>query len=127
MVAGVGVDVIAVARVRTAFSKHGGRVASRVFTTEELSEAGEGPSRWQRLAARFAAKEAVMKALGSGLWQIPLTDICIARHQSGRPCVSLTGRAAERAQALGITRILVSMSHERDYAVAHATALAGGE
>lgn len=125
MVIGIGVDIVSVERLKKAFERQGERLYRRVFTEQEMFTAGDKAQHWQRLAARFAAKEAVMKCLGTGMWQVAFTDICILNEPGGRPVVSLGGRAADRAARMGVTRVLVSMSHERDYAVAYAMALAG--
>lgn len=124
MVTGIGVDIISVERFARAFDGKPVRLR-RVFTEQELNDCQAGPSTWQRLAARFAAKEAVMKSLGAGIWQISFLDISVGRESSGRPCVSLSGNAEAAARRLGVTTVLISMSHEKTHAIAYATALAG--
>ncbi len=127
MVIGVGVDVISVGRVQSMLERRGSRVVARLFSPGEVAEAGMGVTAYERFAARWAAKEAVLKSLGSGLWQVPLRDITIARGPDGRPAASLSGKAQERADSLGVTTVMVSMSHEHEYAVAFAVAIKGGD
>jgi holo-[acyl-carrier protein] synthase len=127
VVAGVGVDIISVARVRSMLERRGARAMYRLFSPGEVAEAGTGVMAYERLASRWAAKEAVLKSLGSGLWQVPLRDIVVTKGQDGRPEVSLQGKAQERATCLGVTGIQVSMSHEHEYAVAFAVALKGDD
>jgi holo-[acyl-carrier protein] synthase len=119
-VLGVGVDLVEVARVERLLCHS--RAAWRLFTPGERAAAGEGAMRAQRLAARFAAKEAVVKALG-GVGALGFHDIEVVRPEGEAARVRLTGRAAERARERGVREVLVSMSHVGAYAVAHATAV----
>jgi holo-[acyl-carrier protein] synthase len=121
VVLGVGVDVVEVARVRRAVQRWGQAFLARVFTPGELQHATarDGPV---RLAARFAAKEAVMKALGCGWGRVRFRDIEILRDPSGRPHARLHGEAARVAERLGVAAVHVSLSHAREYAVAVAVA-----
>lgn len=120
MIAGLGVDLVEVARLRQ--SPRAERLLARLFTPVELAES-EGAQRWLSLAARFAAKEAVLKALGTGLRGMGWQDIEIRRDALGKPTVRLAGGAARRAGELGVTEVLVSLSHTREYAVAQAMAI----
>jgi len=99
----------------------------RLFTAGELSD-GRANNR-EYLASRFAAKEAVMKSLGSGMGDISFTDIEVYHTDGGAPAVRLSGAAYRRATEIGASRVLVSVSHDRDYVCAFAVALgrAGGE
>ena len=123
-VVGIGVDVVDVARMDMALSgPRGERLRERVFTARERVECERQPKlRAQRYAARFAAKEAVLKALGSRTrWGFAWPEIEITRDAvSGAPAVTLKGRVAASAQALGARRILVSLSHESTLAFAEA-------
>ncbi len=119
---GVGIDIVEVSRVARLLGHR--RAAERLFTAGERGAAGEGAMRLQRLAARFAAKEAVVKALG-GVGALGFHDIEVVRARGEAAWVRLSGRAAERAEARGVVRVLVSMSHVSGYAVAEATALGG--
>ncbi len=125
MLVGVGLDVIEVARIRGAVARRGERLLSRLFTPAELEyclEAAE-PERGRRLAARFAAKEAVRKSLGAGRSEAGWRDVEITRAPSGQPGVILHGRLALSAKRQGVSRILISMAHAKDYAAAQATAV----
>ena len=109
----VGVDIIEIARVEASLRRYGDRFRRRVYRAAELLETGErGPS----LAARFAAKEAAIKALGSST--IALHEIEVVRPAGSRPELRLHGRAADRAAELGVQEVALSLSHSRDFAVA---------
>lgn len=110
-----GVDIIEISRIAGVFQRYGQRFLDRIYTPEEIAYCrGRAPN----LAGRFAAKEAVMKALGTGVRGVGWKDIEVARHESGAPSILLYGRAKSRAQRLGVYDISVSMSHSGDYAVA---------
>jgi len=119
MILGIGVDICNVDRLSELRRKYGPRFLDRVFTPVEQQRCGAGPGCDERYAARFAAKEAVMKALGTG-WNRGLTfaDIQVATEDSGRPVVTICGGARELADRLGVAHIHISLSHERDNAVA---------
>ncbi len=118
-----GVDLVEIARVQASAERFGDRFLTRVFTAAELAIcAGRPPS----LAARFAAKEAVAKALGTGVWRcgVEWTDIEILRdEESHEPCLILHGAAAERSEQLGATEWSVSLTHSRETAVAFTVAV----
>jgi holo-[acyl-carrier protein] synthase len=110
-----GVDIIEIGRVGRLLEGYGQRFLDRVYTPEEIAYCrGRAPN----LAARFAAKEATMKALGTGVRGVSWKDIEVVRHESGAPAIKLHGRAKRRAQRLGLQEIAVSLSHSREYAVA---------
>jgi holo-[acyl-carrier protein] synthase len=119
-----GVDLVEIDRVKWVLARHGDRFLERVFTqTEVLYCRGRLPE----LAARFAAKEAVSKALGVGMRMmsrdgIDWHDAEIVGDVRGKPLIRLHGRAAERAEELGLTEWAVSLSHTREYAVAFVAA-----
>ena len=118
-----GVDIIELERMRIAIERHGQRFLQRVYTPAELTHCGE---RLESLAGRFAAKEAVAKALGTGIWRhgVCWTDIEIDREPaSGRPLLHLHGAAARRADALGLREWSLSISHDRSRAIAFVVAL----
>ena len=125
--AGVGVDLCAVSRMERALEKPG--FLARVFAPQErayLEEKGRG--RAQSAAAMFAAKEAVAKALGTGMsGGVCFEQIEVTHDALGAPCVQLCGAAQERLMALGGGRVLLSLSHEGDMAMAFAVIEAGGE
>ena len=122
MIRGIGVDIIEVDRIRRATVRWGEGFLSRIFTPGERRHAGRSRVSAERLAGRFAAKEAVMKALGLGWGRMGWHEIEIEGDPSGRPIVRLTGRAARAAADLGVQAWFVSISHTRDLAVAHAVA-----
>ncbi len=107
---GLGVDSVDVARFRSVLARTP-RLAIRVFTAAERDYAALQRDPTQRLAARFAAKEATMKALGVGLGQVRLVDIEVSRQPSGAPGLVLHGGAAALADTLGVTRWWLSMTH----------------
>jgi holo-[acyl-carrier protein] synthase len=111
----VGIDIIKVDRIRTALARFGERFSKRVLTTSEQRYVRARP---ETFAGRWAAKEAVSKVLGLGVRGIGWRDIEIERLPTGQPAVRLHGRAAARAEQLGMDRIAVSITHESDYAVA---------
>ncbi len=111
----VGIDMIAIPRVRRVIERHDGRFLRRVYTPEEAAFCR---GRVSELAARFAAKEAVMKALGTGVRGVGWRDIEILPNRRGKPLVYLYGRARERAERIGLRGLDVSLSHEREFAIA---------
>ena len=119
MLVGIGVDIEEVERVRVAIERHGRRLLERVYTPGEIAYVEDKANRWERYAARFAAKEAASKALGTGWAQgVGWRDVEIVNEPGGRPTLVLHGRARERADALGCARTWVSLSHTRGQAVA---------
>ena len=123
MIAGIGTDVIETERMRSAITRHGDRFLTPVFTSDEIAGAPTGPARDAYFAARWAAKEAVSKALGTGIGtECAWTDVTVRRGPAGEPLVDLSGAARCSARRRGIGRIHVSLSHERNLAVAMAVA-----
>lgn len=111
----VGVDIIEIERVARAMSRWGERFLAHVYTPQEIAFCdGRAPE----LAARFAAKEAIAKALGTGLAGIAWCEMEVLPDPRGKPLVRLYGRAAERARLLGLESFAISLSHSREYAVA---------
>lgn len=111
----VGLDIIRVERIRDALDRFGERFAGRVLTP---AEARYVRGRAETFAGRWAAKEAVSKVLGLGVRGVGWRDIEIERLPTGQPAVRLHGRAARRADQLGLERVAVSITHEREYALA---------
>jgi len=111
----VGIDIIKVARIRDTLARFGARFSRRVLTPNEQRYVRDRP---ETFAGRWAAKEAVSKVLGLGVRGIGWRDIEVERLPTGQPAVRLHGRAAERAQQLGMDRIALSITHESDYALA---------
>lgn len=111
----VGVDIIEIDRVAATLARFGDRFLQRIYTASEIAYCrGRAP----QLAARFAAKEAVMKALGTGTRGVGWQEVEVTRKRSGEPGIALHGRAATRAEKLGIDHLALSLSHSRHYAVA---------
>jgi holo-[acyl-carrier protein] synthase len=118
---GLGVDICEIARMERAIARHG-TLRERVFTAEERAYCDRKARPAESYAGRFAAREATIKALGGyrgKRWQ----DIHVSRHPSGAPSVILEGNAKRRADALGITRVLITFTHEQTNAVAFAVAV----
>ena len=118
-----GVDLIEIARIQQAIDQHGERFLRRIYTTTEQQDC---QGRTESLAARFAAKEAVAKALGTGIWrqEVDWTDIEIVRDPAtGAPLLLLHQAAAAHAQRQGLTEWSVSLSHDRERAIAFVVAL----
>ena len=114
-----GVDIIEIPRIKQVLDRYGQRFLKRVFTPDEIAYCrGRAPN----LAGRFAAKEAAMKALGTGVRGVSWKDIEVVRAESGAPSVTLHGRAEERAVRLRLIDISVSISHSRGDAVAFVVA-----
>ncbi len=116
----IGVDMIEVERVRRALARHGERFYARFFTEREREICAEQP---QRLAARFAAKEAAAKALGTGIGDVRWVDLEIACDARGRPILKLHGAAAALARDLHLAAWEVSLSHTETHAIAFVVAL----
>src|ERR1700736_277795 len=116
----VGIDIIEVARVRKVFERHGERFLKRVYTEREIQQCRGKP---QRLAGRFAAKEAISKALGTGIHGVAWREMEIVQLRSGRPTVSLHGNAKQRAELLGISAFDVSMADLVQFSIAIAVAI----
>ncbi|MBI3971635.1 MAG: holo-ACP synthase [Chloroflexi bacterium] len=113
--ASVGVDIIEIERFAAVVERWGERFLHRVFTQAELRYCR---ARVPELAARFAGKEAISKALGTGIRGLAWRDMEILPDALGKPLVTLHDRARARAEALGLTHFAISLSHSRDYAVA---------
>lgn len=123
-VIGHGIDLVEVAALRRWIEDPRDPLVPRCFTTDEIAEIGEGPDRIQRLAGRFAAKEAVLKALGTGFGDgVAFKDVVVCRKPGGPPEVVLSGGAALAAQGLGVTDWRLSISHAGSMAIASAIAL----
>lgn len=118
-----GVDIIEIPRIKQTLDRYGQRFLDRIFTADEIAYCrGRAPN----LAGRFAAKEATMKALGTGVRGVSWKDIEVVRAESGAPSVKLHGRAEKRAERLQVAEITLSISHSREYAVAFVVALRDG-
>lgn len=120
-IVGLGVDICEIARMERAISRHP-TLRDRVFTPEEISYCDTKARPAESYAGRFSAREATIKALGGyrgRRWQ----DISVTRHPSGDPAIRLDGNAKRRADALGVTDVLITFTHEKTSAVAFAIAI----
>ncbi len=118
MIVGLGLDVVDVARVASILERSAESFLRRILHPDEdaaRARTAEGPA---YISGQFAAKEAVMKALGTGTRGIGWREVEVTRRRSGQPDIELHGRAIERARSIGIDRLAVSLSHSRNYAVA---------
>ncbi|MGA3203624.1 MAG: holo-ACP synthase [Bryobacteraceae bacterium] len=119
MIVGSGVDLCEVARIRNAVERYGRRFLERVFTDQEIVYSEQKANLYERYAARFAAKEAGMKALGTG-WHggVKWRDFEVANLPSGRPTLQFHGKAAEYARKLGVQNVSLSITHTSVQAMA---------
>ena len=119
MILGTGIDIAEVPRIRGAIERHGERFLKRIFTEGEIQYCESKANRVERYAARFAAKEAGMKAIGTG-WNhgVRWRDLEVVRKPGGRPTLLLHGKAAEFAARLGATSSALSLTHTADHAMA---------
>ncbi len=119
MIVGTGVDLCEVERIKNAIARHGRRFVERIYTPREIAYAESKANLYERFAARFAAKEAGMKALGTG-WRggIAWRDFEVTNLPSGRPTLRFHGKAAELAQRLGVENISLSITHTSVQAMA---------
>ena len=114
-----GVDIIEIPRIKKTLDRYGERFLKRIFTPDEIAYCrGRSPN----LAGRFAAKEATMKALGTGVRGVGWKDVEVIRAGSGAPSVKLHGRAKARAEMLKVSELSLSISHSREFAVAFVVA-----
>jgi holo-[acyl-carrier protein] synthase len=122
---GHGLDLVECERIQGLIIEHGDAFLRRVFTEAEIGYCRDKARRIEHFAGRFAAKEAVMKVIGTG-WRgkIAFTDIEVRNNEMGAPEAYLTGGAAEVAAGLGITRVMVSITHLRELAAASAIGIA---
>ena len=119
MIVGVGTDLAEVERIHKSVERFGDRFLTRVFTARERAYAMSKANWAERLAARFAAKEAGMKAIGTGLGRgVSWQHLEVANEPSGRPTLRLYGAAFEAANALGVKRISISLTHTKEIAFA---------
>ena len=127
MARGLGIDAVEIERIRAVRARHGNRFLRKVYTDAERRHCLKAPDPEASLAGRFAAKEAVLKVLGTG-WRkgISWQDIEIRNDPSGRPGVTLSGECRRVADRLGIDDVLVSISHIETHAIASAIGCTGG-
>jgi holo-[acyl-carrier protein] synthase len=120
-----GIDLVDCGQIERLLQRHGNRFVERIFTAAEQAYANSNRQRVEKLAGRFAAKEAVLKLIGTG-WQgkVGWRDIEVTNNALGEPIVTLSGQAREIAGQMGIERITVSITHTANFAIASAAALA---
>jgi holo-[acyl-carrier protein] synthase len=119
MVLGLGTDLIETGRVHNSIDRFGDRFLERIFTVGEIAYCARKKNAAESYAARFAAKEAAAKALGTGISRgVSWKEFEVRRQTSGRPTLHLSGRAAELAEAMGVRKIQLSLTHSRDLAMA---------
>ena len=120
MIVGTGVDLAEVARIRASIERFGSRFTGRIFTAAEIAYVERKANRYERYAARFAAKEAGMKAIGTG-WKRGVTwhDFEVANLPSGKPTLKLHGVAAEFAKRLNVRQVSLSITHTAELGMAH--------
>ena len=122
-IVGLGTDLVEIARFRLAMERRGERLGERLFSDDERAYAYRQKDPAKSLAARFGAKEAVMKALGVGLWKFKLRDVEVIRQRGGAPRVALHGRAQELATERGVRAWHLSLTHTDNTALAVAIAV----
>ncbi len=125
---GIGTDITECLRIARMIERHGELFINRVYTTEEISYCQSRKQATQHFTGRWAAKEAVLKALGTG-WRRGITwrDVEVRNEPSGKPVVAVRGGAKEVVEQLGISQLLISISHCRSHATATAIAVGGRE
>jgi holo-[acyl-carrier protein] synthase len=119
MIVAIGIDLVEISRIEDVFARRGDRFRARIFTEGEISYCERRASKLASYAARFAAKEAAMKALGTG-WSngVGWTDVEVTNEQNGAPVLHLHGRALERLREIGATKAHVSLTHSGNFAIA---------
>jgi holo-[acyl-carrier protein] synthase len=120
MILGTGVDLAEVRRIREAIERHGERFTRRIYTAAEIAYVEQKANRFERYAGRFAAKEAGMKAIGTG-WKRGVTwqDFEVSNLPSGRPTLRLHGEAARLAEKMGVKSVSLSITHTAELGMAH--------
>ena len=120
MIVGTGIDLAEVPRIRASIERFGARFVDRIFTAAEIAYVERKANRYERYAARFAAKEAGMKAIGTG-WKRGVTwhDFEVANLPSGKPTLRLHGVAATIAAKLGVRNVSLSLTHTAELGMAH--------
>jgi len=119
MILGIGTDLLEIARIQQSIARFGDRFLLRIFTHGEIQYCQRKKNAAESFAARFAAKEAGAKALGTGISHgVTWLEFEVTREPSGKPLLQLSGRAADRAHSLGVTHITISLTHSRDSALA---------
>lgn len=122
MIFGIGTDIVSVSRMQGALERHGERFAERILATAELEEYHQSGKPAHFLAKRFAAKEAAAKAFGTGFRDgVTMSDFIVTHDELGKPLLNFSGKAADYCKAQGIGQSFVSISDEKEHAVAFVT------
>ena len=120
VVLGIGIDLVEIVRIKRAIERWGARFEKRIFTVQEIDYCSQTEIGFQRFAARFAAKEATLKALGTGLvGDMRWHDVEVMSYSSGQPHLQLSGSVANCANQMGVSHMLLSLSHTENYAIAN--------
>lgn len=127
MIQSIGVDIVEIARIEDSMTKRPERFLNRLFTPKEQEYCLSKSNASMYLAGRFAAKEAILKVLGTGLRNVKWTEIEIIKDDLGKPHVRLSGKAGMLAEQQDISKILLSISHSRRYAIAQAVGVKESE
>lgn len=119
MIVGIGIDIAEPRRLEEAVGRYGRRFLERIFTPREIAYCERRRNKWERYAARFAAKEAAFKALGTG-WRrgVRWQEAEVVNQPSGKPTLELSGQAREFARRLGVGSISLSLTHSEQFALA---------
>ncbi len=118
MILGTGIDIVKISRIKNLIEKYGERFLKKIYTEAEIEYCQQKKIYAPSFAARFAAKEAVLKALGTGMRNNSWQDIEVLNDDLGKPEVRLSARTAIQAQELGVRSIFLSISHEKEYSIA---------
>ena len=123
MIFGIGLDIIEINRIKKSLEKYSTRFENKVFTDREIDYCQSQADPGKHFAARFAVKEAVSKSLGTGITRdVGFKDIEVVNQDSGKPIVKMGGRGKILFEKLNLKSIHISISHDRNYAIAHAIA-----
>ena len=126
MIHGTGVDIIEISRIRQSMEKYAGKFEDRLFTPGEIEYCRSKPDPSKHFAGRFAAKEAILKSLGTGMARgIAWKDLEILTQESGQPTLRVTGKGKDIFDSLNLKQIHISISHDKVYAIAQAVAETG--
>ena len=127
MIVGLGTDIVEIKRIKKMIDRHGQHFLERVYTEAEVTYCSRKKHASESYAGRWAAKEAVMKTLGTGFIKgVHFVEIEVQVLKSGKPVIKLHGTTAEVAQGLGVNEVLITISHCKEYATATAIALTNG-
>ena len=118
MIVGIGIDIVDNRRIENLIKKYGERFLNKVYTKAEISYCQQKKNSAPSFAARFAAKEAVLKALGTGMRKNSWQDIEVLNNELGKPAVNLSAKTKKKAEELKVSSIFISISHEKEYSIA---------